>query len=69
MARSVLEEMTLLMLAVPGVCAPDPEVAAWYERKAHLLEHIASDGGPDADFAHDQATMAHQHADRLLHPV
>lgn len=66
MARSVLEEMTLLMLAVPGPRAADPEVAAWYERKAHLLEHIAQSGGPDADFARAQAVMAHQHAARLL---
>jgi hypothetical protein len=66
MARSILEEMTLLMLAVPGPRAADAEVAAWYERKAHLLEHIASDGGPDADFARDQAAAAHQHAARLL---
>jgi hypothetical protein len=66
MARSVLEEMTLLMLAVPGPRAPGPEVAAWYERKAHLLEHIAQDGGPDADFARDQALAAHRHAERLL---
>lgn len=66
MARSVLEEMTLLMLAVPGPKAADVEVAAWYERKAHLLEHIAEGGGPDADFARVQAVAAHRHAARLL---
>ena len=66
MVRSVMEEMTLLMLAVPGRSAEDPEVAAWYERKAHLLEHIASNGGPDVALVRDQAAAAHQHAARLL---
>lgn len=65
-ARSVLEEMTALMLAVPGPAAPDVEVAAWYEDKAHLLEHIAAEGGKDAEFARGQALIAHRHAARLL---
>jgi hypothetical protein len=65
-ARSVLEEMTALMLAVPGLAAAAGELAAWYEGKAHLLERIAATGGPDAGFARDQAVAAHRHAARLL---
>jgi hypothetical protein len=64
--RSVMEEMTSLMLAVPSLAAPPGEVAAWYERKANLLEFIAADGGMDAPFAHKLAAAAHQHAARLL---
>jgi hypothetical protein len=49
MTMTVLEEMTKVMLAVPGPNAADDDVAAWYELKAHLLEHIAAEGGPDKD--------------------
>lgn len=53
-----LVEMTKVMLAKPGPGASDVEVAAWYELKAQLLEHIAADGGPDADEARRQAEAA-----------
>jgi hypothetical protein len=43
-----LVEMTKVMLAKPGPGASDIEVAAWYELKAQLLEHIAADGRPAA---------------------
>jgi hypothetical protein len=66
-ARSVLEEMTSLMIAVPDTSARSPEVAAWYQRKASLLDRIAAEGGPDAEFVRGQAIAAHRHAARLRH--
>lgn len=66
MPRSVMEELTSLMLAVPGITSPPGTVASWYERKADLLERIAGDGGNDARFAADLAVTARRHAD-LLH--
>lgn len=65
MTMTVLEEMTRLMLAVPGPNATDDDVAAWYERKAHLLEHIAAEGGPDAEQTRGQAEAAHRRSARL----
>ncbi|HKN97073.1 MAG TPA: hypothetical protein VJX10_08165, partial [Pseudonocardiaceae bacterium] len=65
MARTVLEEMTTVMLAVPGPGASDEEVAAWYELKAHLLEHIAAEGGPDTEETAHQAELAHRRSRRL----
>jgi hypothetical protein len=53
-----LVEMTRVMLAKPGPGASDIEVAAWYELKAQLLEHIAADGGPGATEARQQADAA-----------
>lgn len=65
MARTVLEEMTTVLLAVPGPGASDEEVAAWYELKAHLLEHIAAEGGPDTEETAHQAELAHRRSRRL----
>jgi len=63
---TVLEEMGLVMRAVPGPRASVEDVAHWYEQKAHLLEHIAEDGGPDARWVRGQAECAHRHAEILL---
>lgn len=65
MTMTVLEEMTKVMLAVPGPAATDEDVAAWYELKAHLLEHIAAEGGPDTERVRGQAEAAHRHSARL----
>jgi hypothetical protein len=65
MIMTVLEEMTRVMLSVPGPNASDDEVAAWYELKAHLLEHIAAEGGPDTAETIRQAELAHRRSARL----
>jgi hypothetical protein len=65
MTMTVLEEMTKVMLAVPGPNASDDDVAAWYELKAHLLEHIAAEGGPDKDENTRQAQLARRRSAEL----
>jgi hypothetical protein len=60
MTTTVLAEMTRIMLAVPGPDATGDEVAAWYDLKAQLLEHIAAEGGPDAEQTRRQAEAAHR---------
>ncbi|HEX5113741.1 MAG TPA: hypothetical protein VFW65_00955 [Pseudonocardiaceae bacterium] len=65
MARTVLEEMTTVMLAVPRPGASDEEVAAWYELKAHLLERIAAEGGPGTEETARQAVLAHRRSECL----
>jgi hypothetical protein len=65
MTMTVLQEMTRVMLALPGPNASDDDVAAWYELKAHLLEHIAAEGGPDTDENARQAELAHSRAAAL----
>lgn len=59
---STLQEMTRLHVSRPAVDAPAPVVAAWYERKAALLEHLAAEGTTGA---RSLAVEAHQHATRL----
>jgi len=60
-----LREITEMMLSRPGPHAPPPVVAAWYWRKADLLEALASDGGPEAEWANAQARLAREHARAL----
>lgn len=47
----------------PAADAPAAVVAAWYERKATLLEHLAAEGNPHAARL---AVEAHRHATDLL---
>ena len=63
MSASTLREMTQLHLSRPAVNAPAVVVAAWYERKATLLEHLAAEGTAGARAL---ALEAHRHAARLL---
>jgi hypothetical protein len=65
---TALEEMGIVLRAVPGPRAADHEVASWYERKARLLEHLADEAAAaaEADRMHAQATAAHRHAATLL---
>lgn len=65
MTMTVLEHMTKIMLAVPGPDATDDDIAAWYELKAHLLEHIAAEGGPDTERTRQQAQAAYRRSARL----
>lgn len=66
LAGSVLVEMGQLSRSVPGVGASPVVVAAWYESKAVLFEHVAAEGGLDAAKAAVIAEHAHRHAARLL---
>lgn len=65
-AINPLSEMTDLWLHRPALNAPEHEVAAWYEAKARLHEHLADGGGPDAQQERVYAATAHQHALDLL---
>jgi hypothetical protein len=63
---NTLAELGALHLSRPAVDAPPVVVAAWYERKAAVLDHLAVQGTPAA---HEQAVTAHRHAVALLREV
>ncbi len=63
MSASTLRKMTRLHLSRPAVNAPAVVVAAWYERKATLTEHLAAAGTAGA---RGLALDAHRHAARVL---
>ncbi|MGH3860510.1 hypothetical protein [Actinokineospora sp.] len=63
---SGLQEITQVILSMPGPRASTEEVAAWYERKARLLEQIAAEGGPDSDQVSALALLAHRRSQALL---
>jgi hypothetical protein len=63
---NVLIEMNALAFARPDINADPEQVAAWYEAKARLHEHLADGGGPDATQELAYAAAAHQHALDLL---
>lgn len=64
---TTLEEMGIVMRAVPGPDAGVHEIADWYTRKARLLDRLARDtAGPEAVRMHMQAAIARRHAARLL---
>lgn len=57
---STLIEMGAVLRAMPGPDAPVAEVAAWYERKATLLEHLATETGPSTLDGQRAAALARQ---------
>ena len=57
---NVLIEMTTLSFARPTAGASNEEFASWFEAKARLHQHIAAEGGPDADREFALAARAHQ---------
>jgi hypothetical protein len=63
---TLLEELGHLSRSMPGPSASASEIAHWYERKAHMLEHIAAEGGAGRQAALRQAEAAHRHATELL---
>ncbi|MHA6629151.1 hypothetical protein ACU61A_27265 [Pseudonocardia sichuanensis] len=63
--RSVLVEIGEVVRATPRPGAQPVEVAAWYQRKARLLEHIAVDGGTGAAGAVECARQARRRAAEL----
>ncbi len=66
---NVMIEMTALALGRPADNADVEAVAAWYEAKSRLHEHLASLGGPDADRERALAVSAHERSLRLLRRV
>lgn len=60
---STLRELGALHLSRPTATASNTEVAAWYERKATVLEHLAAEGAAQA---RAMAAAAHAHAASLL---
>jgi hypothetical protein len=63
MTTNTLAELGALHLSRPALDASPVVVAAWYERKATVLDHLADQGTPAA---HEQAVTAHHHAVALL---
>lgn len=64
---TALEEMGIVLRAVPRPRSPTREVADWYALKATLLEHLASDAaGTEADRMRGMATSARRRATELL---
>lgn len=64
---AVLVEMGAVLRSVPGPDAPVAVVAAWYESKAALFEHVAREvHGAESEAAADLAAQAHRHAAELL---
>ncbi|MFI5558984.1 hypothetical protein ACIA2T_06860 [Amycolatopsis japonica] len=62
-ALNVLADLGALHLTRPAADAPVASIAAWYERKAAVLEHLAATGAAGAA---EQADQAHRHAAQLL---
>lgn len=63
---STLVELGELIRSRPGLDTPPEQVAAWYERKAVVLGHLAAEtGDPDAA---ECGRVAHEHAVALLAP-
>jgi hypothetical protein len=62
---STLAELGELHLSRPGLTAPARVTAAWYERKALVLEHLAAEAG-DGERYQTYARVAHAHARELL---
>lgn len=62
---NTLTEMMTLSFARPTSGASNTEIAAWFEAKARLHEHLAAEGGPDADHERTLAANAHQRSSNL----
>jgi len=65
-ALSTLAGINDLAAARPALDATAAAVAAWYEQKAFVLNHIAEESGSDRDGWEARANAAHDHAVRLL---
>lgn len=63
LAPNTVSELQELALARPAVDAAAGVVAAWYERKAVVLEHLAMQGSPEVA---ELAEQAHRHAAGVL---
>lgn len=66
-APSTLVDINALAAARPAADAPARLVAAWYERKAVMLNRIADESAPsERDTYQVWAEQAHAHAVRLV---
>lgn len=63
---NVLIEMTALSIGRPTAGASAESTAAWFEAKARLHEHLASQGGPDSARESALAVRAHERSLILL---
>lgn len=63
---NTLAELGELHRSRPGAEAGPIEVAAWYERKAQVFEHLAAQGSRTAAV---HAEIAHRHAAELAEGV
>ena len=63
---NTLAELGGLHRTRPAAEQDVPAVAAWYERKATVLDHLAMQGSPTAAV---QAAAARRHATRLTEGV
>lgn len=61
-ASTVLQELNDLYFSRPSVDASPGVVAAWYDRKGVVLEHLAAEG---SGYAGTLVDRAHQHAAEL----
>ena len=66
---NVLSEMTSLAFRRPAAGADSATVAAWFEAKARLHEHLARQGGADSARENALALSAHRRASQLLGAV
>lgn len=67
--NATLIEIGALVRTRPTLHADVSEVAAWYERKAAVLGHIADTSPSDRDTCRELAGRAREHATRLLAPL
>ncbi|MBJ8344359.1 hypothetical protein [Antrihabitans sp. YC2-6] len=63
---NVLIEMTALSISRPASCTDPEQLAAWYEAKARLHEHLAAENSADHAREIALAAAAHEHSLRLL---
>ncbi|AEF39217.1 hypothetical protein [Hoyosella subflava] len=63
---NVLIEMTALSISRSASCADSNELAAWFEAKARLHEHLAVESAADRARESALALEAHEHSLRLL---
>lgn len=63
---NVLIEMTTLSLGRPAADATAETIAAWYEAKSRLHEHLAAQGGPDSSREQALAIAAHERSLQVL---
>ena len=63
---NVMIEMTALSLSRSASCADTELLAAWFEAKARLHEHLADESGTDREREIAFAVQAHEHSSRLL---
>jgi hypothetical protein len=66
---NVLIEMTALSLSRSASCADSAHLAAWFEAKARLHEHLANENGADRARERALAVQAREHSLRLLRAV